>query len=167
MAFGKPSFIATALLGPDLAKRVSSVRSATQMYGSTSGPFGGMSGSAMTTFTMTEFRIGSAFLYFADDRYLGWAQDGSTPQEQFPKLHTGMGGLKEVTECPVAEAQHLVVGRADPSHYVATVADISRSLVMGCEAEADDPSIGPIARSITMPQVAWISSWLAGEGFTR
>lgn len=162
MAFGRPSFIATALLGPELARRVTALRSETAIYGSTSGPFGGMGGSAMTMFTVTEFRIGSAFIYFADDRFLGWTYDDSTPREQFPNLSEGMTGLSaDKTKCPVELPDFALV------RYEAAKAAISKALTMGCEAESDDPTTGPIARSITTWQVDWIASWLAGEGFTR
>lgn len=76
MSFGKPSWIAAALLHEDVAHTVTDVRSEMVLYGSTAGPIGdvdSISGSAMSYFQMTLICLPEYALVFADDTLLGWA----------------------------------------------------------------------------------------------
>lgn len=160
MSFGQPSFIAVALLGKELAQRVVSVRSETVTYGSTTGPFLGIGGSAMTLFTITELGLGDdRVLYFADDRFLGWSVEPAV-QTVFPKISVTTPGINTSRD---EVAQHLLTD----GRYTENKAAIGQALAMGVSAEEDNPDVGPIVRSLTEPQLDWIASWLAGEGIGR
>lgn len=73
MSFGKPSWVAVHLLGPDLAVSARDVRSETVWYGTTAGPFGGIGGSAMSQFQMTLLVTDDHVFVFADETLWGWA----------------------------------------------------------------------------------------------
>lgn len=159
MSFGRPSFIATTLLGRTLADKVSAMRSATQTYGSTSGPFGGIGGSAMTTFTITEFRFGGCWVYFADDRFVGWTCRSLDAAVKFP--HIDASDLQaDPTTCPVPLLDFASARYADAKSR------IGAALAMGIAAESDDPNLEAIVSTITSEQVEWIAAWLAGEGIS-
>lgn len=78
MGFDQRSWIAAALLPDEVADKVVEVRSEMVLYGSTSGPFGGISGAAMTYFQITVIGLPNLVLVFADDRLLGWSDDSGT-----------------------------------------------------------------------------------------
>ena len=160
MSFGRPSFVAVALLGHELAQRVVSVRSETATYGSTTGPFLGIGGSAMTSFTITELGLGGdRMLYFADDRFLGWSVEPAV-RAVFPKLSVTTPGIHTSRD---EVAQYLPAdGRYDENK-----AAIARALAMGVSAETDDPDLHFIVTSLTGPQLDWVASWLASEGIGK
>lgn len=161
MSFGKPSFIATRLLGTALARRVVSLRSQTQTYGSTTGPWRGIGGAAMTPFQVIEFSLGGDLrLYFADDRFLGWTEDRDV-RAMFPALTVDTPGLNtSAATCPY-DLPDFASARYDDAK-----ARIASSLTMGVTVEADDPNLEAIVSAITPEQVEWIASWLAGEGIS-
>ena len=73
MAFGRPSWVAAALVGPEQATRVTGIHARTVTYGSTAGPFGGMGGAAMSDFDIVALTVrGGDVVVYADDRPLGW-----------------------------------------------------------------------------------------------
>lgn len=74
MAYGQPSWIATALIGAEAAARVTQVHSRIVTYPNTAGPRGGIGGSAKTDFTITLLTVrGGDVLAFADTDFVGWA----------------------------------------------------------------------------------------------
>lgn len=47
----------------------------------------------------------------------------------------------------------------------ATSLKIEQSIKLGIYVESGDPDLEDLVKSITPEQIAWISIWLAGEGF--
>lgn len=113
MSFGHPSFIATHLFGDDVPVGISWVRSETVLFGSTTGPFSGFGGSAMTLFTITEILVRSTDggpsvgLIFCDETFLGWyaavaSAESDLIRERFPNLDDRTPGLNtDASTCPV------------------------------------------------------------------
>jgi len=72
MSYGNISWIADELLDDEDEKRhVISVRVQDCMFGNTAGPYGGIGGSAMTPFTMTEIVLADKIVIFADRSRMG------------------------------------------------------------------------------------------------
>jgi len=72
MSFGSISWIAEELLvDENERRRVVGVRVESCWYGSTAGPFGGIGGSAMTEFTMTEIILPDRSIVYADKQRMG------------------------------------------------------------------------------------------------
>ncbi|MEH0110536.1 hypothetical protein V6N00_12570 [Tersicoccus sp. MR15.9] len=99
MAYGQPSFIAVHLLGvdhPDLP-HVQQVVSQTAGYPHTAGPhLDRVGGRANSIFTITAITVNRGIVYFADDNYLGWADELADVAELsrcFPRITTRMPGL--------------------------------------------------------------------------
>lgn len=44
---------------------------------------------------------------------------------------------------------------------------IEAAILLGIDVESDDPHLAPLVQSFTSEQVAWVASWLSGEGVTH
>lgn len=101
------SYIVNHFLGDEF-EEAQDVRACTYMYGSTAGPFLGIAGQMMTTFTMTEIVTDrGTVLYWADEHFLGWCDWKESTTEKirqaFPRLREDMEGLHtDKNSCPVA-----------------------------------------------------------------
>lgn len=129
MGFGQPSWVATHLLGDDLATYVRDVRVAVATFGSTTGPFSGIGGAAMSDFTMTYLVVAApddyanplsmyantdrgseVTLFFADEQFLGWSTDdwAASLLSLFPRINDQSPLLDtDPGECPIRLPEHI------------------------------------------------------------
>lgn len=114
MAFGQPLWIAAHLLGesPE-ATSIDGVRVSTVLFGTTSGPFEGIGGAAMTPFVMTLLASRDSRVFvFADETLLGWAEGerASAVLAEWDKRGGYTRGVRALLEpaalCPVPHLAH-------------------------------------------------------------
>lgn len=103
MSFGRPSWIATHLLGEEAASQVVVTTVEEVAFGNTAGPWGGIGGSAISMFTMTLFDLADgALIVFADEKLLGWApmEGREAAREAFPRYNLASSPVLLTSECP-------------------------------------------------------------------